>query len=49
MIYMIAMCSRTLPHVEQVPFAVNDAKGQWKMTAHDLMTGQVVEVSFDLA
>lgn len=37
------------PHVERVPFAANDPKGKWKMTAHDLLTGQVVETSFNLA
>jgi hypothetical protein len=39
---------RTTPHVERVPFAVNDQKGNWKVIAHDLMTGQVVESSFEL-
>ncbi|MEO6829811.1 MAG: beta-galactosidase trimerization domain-containing protein, partial [Acidobacteriaceae bacterium] len=39
---------KTMPHVERVPFAVNDPKGNWKMTAHDLATGQVVESSFAL-
>ncbi len=37
------------PCIERVPFAVNDPKGNWKMIAHDLMTGQIVESSFDLA
>jgi hypothetical protein len=37
------------PYVERVPFAVNDPKGSWKVIAHDLATGQVVEVPFDLA
>jgi hypothetical protein len=40
---------KTTPHMERVPFAVNDPKGSWKMTAHDLMTGQVLDTSFDLA
>ncbi len=39
---------KTTPYVERVPFAVNDPKGNWKVTAQDLMTGQVVESSFDL-
>jgi len=37
------------PYVERIPFAVNDPKGSWKLTAHDLATGQVVEVPFELA
>ncbi len=37
------------PYVERVPFAVNDPKGNWKVIAHDLATGQVVEVPFELA
>jgi len=37
------------PYVERVPFAVNDPKGNWKLSAHDLATGQVVEVPFELA
>ena len=37
------------PYVERVPFAVNDPKGNWKLIAHDLATGQVVEVPFELA
>jgi hypothetical protein len=40
---------RTTPHVELVPLAVNDPKGSWKITAHDLMTAQVAESSFVLA
>jgi uncharacterized circularly permuted ATP-grasp superfamily protein len=40
---------KTTPHMERVPFAVNDPKGNWKMTAYDLMTGQIIETSFDLA
>jgi hypothetical protein len=39
---------KTTPYVEHVPFAVNDPKGNWKVIAHDLMTGQVVESSFEL-
>ncbi len=39
---------KTTPHVERVPFAMNDPKGKWKVIAHDLMTGQVVESSFEL-
>ncbi|HEY5254292.1 MAG TPA: hypothetical protein VIJ53_06555, partial [Acidobacteriaceae bacterium] len=37
------------PYVERIPFAVNDPKGNWKVIAHDLATGQVVEVPFELA
>ena len=37
---------KTTPYVERVPFAFNDPKGNWKVIAHDLMTGQVVEASF---
>jgi hypothetical protein len=36
------------PYVERVPFAVNDPKGSWKVIAHDLATGQVVEFPFGL-
>ena len=36
------------PYVERIPFAVNDPKGNWKVIAHDLATGQVVEVPFEL-
>jgi hypothetical protein len=37
------------PYIERVPFAVNDPKGNWKAIAHDLATGQVLEVPFELA
>ena len=37
------------PYIERVPFAMNDPKGNWKLVAHDLATGQVAEVPFDLA
>jgi len=40
---------KVTPHTERIPFAVNDPKGNWKVIAHDLMTGQVVESSFVLA
>lgn len=40
---------QTTPHIERIPFAVNDPKGKWTASAHDLMTGQRVETSFDLA
>jgi Beta-galactosidase trimerisation domain len=36
------------PYAERIPFAVNDPKGNWKVIAHDLATGQVVEVPFEL-
>jgi hypothetical protein len=39
---------KTTPHIERVPFAVNDPKGNWKVIGHDLMTGQEVESSFEL-
>jgi hypothetical protein len=39
---------RTTPHFERVPFAVNDRKGNWKVIGHDLMTGQLIESSFEL-
>jgi hypothetical protein len=38
-----------MPHVERFPFAVSDPKGHWRVTTHDLMTGQVIETPFDLA
>jgi hypothetical protein len=37
------------PYVERIPFAVNDPKGNWKVVAHDLATGQVAEIPFELA
>ncbi|MES2222633.1 MAG: hypothetical protein V4587_16910, partial [Acidobacteriota bacterium] len=37
------------PYIERIPFAVNDPKGSWKVSAHDLATGQVVVVPFELA
>jgi hypothetical protein len=37
------------PYVERIPFAVNDPKGHWHVTAHELMTGQIVDTPFDLA
>jgi hypothetical protein len=37
------------PYVERIPFAVNDPKGNWRVVAHDLGTGQVVEAPFELA
>jgi hypothetical protein len=40
---------RATPCVERIPFAVNDPKGHWHVTAHDLMTGQIVDTPFDLA
>jgi hypothetical protein len=36
------------PHIERIPFAANDPKGNWKLTSHDLASGQVVEVPFEL-
>lgn len=36
-------------HVERIPFAVNDPAGNWKVTAHDLISGQTAEGSFRLA
>jgi hypothetical protein len=35
--------------VERIPLAVNDPKGKWKVSAHDLISGQVAETSFNLA
>ena len=40
---------RAAPYTERIPFAVNDPKGRWHVTAHDLMTGQVADTPFDLA
>ncbi len=40
---------KVTPHIERIPFALNDRKGNWKVIAHDLVTGQVVESSFVLA
>jgi len=39
---------KATPHAERFPFAVNDPKGKWKVIAHDLMTGQAVDSSFEL-
>jgi hypothetical protein len=38
-----------MPFLEGIPFAVNDPKGNWRLIAHDLMTGQVIESTFELA
>lgn len=37
------------PHTESVPLAYNDPKGPWVVRVHDLMTGQVLDVAFDVA
>ena len=34
--------------VETFPLTHNDAKGRWRMRAHDLATGQVIEAAFRL-
>src|SRR6185437_13160222 len=47
-LYARNVLARTFPYSERVPFAVNDPKGSWKVIAHDLITGQVVESSFEL-
>src|SRR6185437_7378226 len=48
-LYARNVLARTMPCSEQVPFAANDPKGNWKLTAHDLISGQVVESSFELS
>lgn len=48
-LYSRNVLARVFPHQERVPFAFNDPKGKWKVTAHDLISGQVVETTFDLA
>lgn len=48
-LYARNLLVKTLPHVERIPFAFNDPKGKWKVTAHDLMTGQSVETAFALS
>jgi Beta-galactosidase trimerisation domain len=40
---------KTTPHIERVPLAFNDPKGNWKVSAHDLLAAQLVETTFDLA
>ncbi len=35
-------------HVEAFPLAHNDEKGNWRIRAHDLSTGQVIEKAFSL-
>ena len=35
-------------HVETFPLAHNDEKGRWRIRAHDLATGQVIEAAFSL-
>jgi len=37
------------PHEERFDFANNDSKGPWKLTAHDLVTGQVLSATFRFA
>jgi hypothetical protein len=34
-------------HHERFDFAYNDPQGQWKLTAHDLATGQVITAAFE--
>jgi Beta-galactosidase trimerisation domain len=36
------------PQQESIPIAFNDPKGRWHVQAHDIMTGQVEQASFDL-
>jgi hypothetical protein len=33
-------------HTERFDFALNDPKGQWQLTAHDVVTGQAVPTGF---
>ena len=33
-------------HLERVDLALNDPQGQWQLSAHDLVTGQVLPASF---
>jgi glycosyl hydrolase family 42 (putative beta-galactosidase) len=39
---------RATPHTERVPLAYNDPEGRWRVRAHDLITGQPLEATFDL-
>lgn len=48
-LYACNVMLQSSPYVERIPFAVNDPKGNWKAIAHDLASGQVVEVPFELA
>jgi len=48
-LYARNLLVKNMPHVERLPIAFNDPKGKWKVTAHDLMSGQIVETSFQLA
>lgn len=48
-LYSRNVLARAFPYTERVPFAFNDPTGKWKVTAHDLISGQVVETTFALA
>ncbi len=40
---------RGTSHVETIPLAYNDPKGEWHLRAHDVITGQTVETKFSVS
>jgi hypothetical protein len=48
-LYARNVTAKNATTIERIPFAVNDPKGKWKLSAHDLISGQVVETAFTLA
>jgi hypothetical protein len=48
-LYTRNVTAKSARTVEGIPFALNDPKGKWKLSAHDLISGEVVETPFDLA
>jgi hypothetical protein len=48
-LYARNVTSKNATTIERIPFAVIDPKGKWKLSAHDLISGQVVETAFTLA
>jgi hypothetical protein len=39
---------RSSPHIAHVPLAYDDPKGQWRLICHDLVSGQVINQSFEV-
>jgi hypothetical protein len=35
-------------HTLRVPIAFNDLQGSWSVRGHDLMSGQILEASFNV-
>ncbi len=39
---------RPSPHAAHIPLAYDDPKGQWRLMCHDLVSGQVINQSFEV-